>query len=341
MGSPGPFTAEVVINPDFTVADIDRRLFGSFVEHLGPLRLHRHLRARPPHGRRRRVPPGRHRPGQGARRLDDPLPRRQLRLRLPLGGRRRPGRGPAPPPRPRLALHRDQRGRPPRVRQLVGKVGSELMYARQPRHPRRPRGPRRPRVRQPPRRHDVVGPAASPTARSEPSASACGAWATRWTDRGSSATAPPRTTRARRRDRAGDALGSTPSVELVVCGSSSSSMPTFGELGAHGPRADLRRRRLHLLPCLLRGARTATSTASSPPPSTWTASSTRSWRRRTTSRRCCAATRRMYISFDEWNVAYLERLVQGEQDHDIERGPSLPASSRTSTTSPTPWSSAA
>ena len=34
------------------IGKVHRRLFGSFVEHLGPLRLHRHLRARPPDRRR-------------------------------------------------------------------------------------------------------------------------------------------------------------------------------------------------------------------------------------------------------------------------------------------------
>ena len=44
-----------------------------------------------------------------------------------------------------------------------------------------------------------------------------------------------------------------PSLELVVCGSSSSAMPTFGEWERVGPRPRLRRGGLHLLPCLLRG----------------------------------------------------------------------------------------
>ena len=53
------------------------------------LRVHRDLRARPPHGRRGRVPRRRPRPHAGARRLGGALSGRQLRLQLPLGGRRR------------------------------------------------------------------------------------------------------------------------------------------------------------------------------------------------------------------------------------------------------------
>ena len=53
------------------------------------LRVHRDLRARPSHGRRGRVPRRRPRPHVGARRLGGALSGRQLRLQLPLGGRRR------------------------------------------------------------------------------------------------------------------------------------------------------------------------------------------------------------------------------------------------------------
>ena len=73
-----------------------------------------------------------------------------------------------------------------------------------------------------------------------------------------------------------------PSLELVVCGSSSAHMPTFGEWERVVLDAHLRRRRLHLVPRLLRGAATATSAASSPPRSTWTTSSRPSSRPPTT-----------------------------------------------------------
>ncbi len=38
--------ARITIDRDFTIADVPRRLFGSFVEHMGALRLHRHLTSR-------------------------------------------------------------------------------------------------------------------------------------------------------------------------------------------------------------------------------------------------------------------------------------------------------
>ena len=42
---------------------MDRRVFGTFVEHMGRMRLHRHLRAGAPDGRRVRLPRGRRRAG--------------------------------------------------------------------------------------------------------------------------------------------------------------------------------------------------------------------------------------------------------------------------------------
>ena len=62
----------------------------------GALRLHRHLRARPPAADERGFRTRRPRPGEGDGPDRGPLPRRQLRLRVPLGGRRRPGRATAP-----------------------------------------------------------------------------------------------------------------------------------------------------------------------------------------------------------------------------------------------------
>ena len=102
-------TARLVIDPAFTVAEVDERLFGSFVEHMG-----------------RAVYGGIYEPDHPT--ADDdgfrgdvlelarelgvtrrPLPGRQLRLRLRLGGRRRAARAAADAARPRLALDRAQR----------------------------------------------------------------------------------------------------------------------------------------------------------------------------------------------------------------------------------------
>ena len=88
--------AHLSLDREFSVAPVPRRMFGSFVEHMG-----------------RCVYTGIYEPGhpaadeQGFRRdvlelvrelgaHGRPLPRRQLRLRLQLGGRRRPGRASGP-----------------------------------------------------------------------------------------------------------------------------------------------------------------------------------------------------------------------------------------------------
>ena len=91
-------TAKLTIDPAFRIGPADRRLFGSFVEHMG-----------------RCVYGGVFEPGHPTadalglrgdvlaltRELGVSVvryPGRQLRLRIPLGGRHRSQRGPAPPP---------------------------------------------------------------------------------------------------------------------------------------------------------------------------------------------------------------------------------------------------
>ena len=100
--------AKVLLDRDFAIGDTDPRLFGAFVEHLG-----------------RCVYGGIYEPGhptadeKGFRSDvlalvkelgtdDHALSRRQLRLRLQLGGRRRPGREPPDAARSRLVHHRDR-----------------------------------------------------------------------------------------------------------------------------------------------------------------------------------------------------------------------------------------
>ena len=112
-------TAQVLLDRDFAIGETDPRLFGAFVEHLGrcvyggiyepghPTADEKGFRAR--------------RAGAGARaRADDhALSRRQLRLRLQLGGRRRAGREAAAPARPRLDVDRAEHVRHQRVHRLV------------------------------------------------------------------------------------------------------------------------------------------------------------------------------------------------------------------------------
>ena len=233
----------------------------------GPLRLRRHLRARPPR-RRTRTASGRT-SSTLVRELgvtDHPLPGRQLRLRLPVGGRRRAARpsgragstSPGTRPRPTRSVSTSS---PTWLRE-----GRQRAHVRrQPRHPRSAGGARRPRVRQHPLGDGAVATCASPTAPPSRTASGCGASGTRWTGRGSSATAPPRTTPGSRSKTARAMRQIDPDLELVVCGSSSAADADVRRVGARRARGDVRRRRLHLLPRLLRADRTATTRASSRP----------------------------------------------------------------------------
>ena len=135
-------TARLTLDPAFTVGEVDRRLFGSFVEHMGRcvyagIYEPGHPTADADGFRRRRA-----RPDPRARRHPGPLPRRQLRLRLPLGGRRRPGRTGARPAGPGLARHRD------RTSSALDEFMAWAARGRrraddggQPRHPRHPGGP--------------------------------------------------------------------------------------------------------------------------------------------------------------------------------------------------------
>ena len=322
-------SAHLTIDPHFIVGPINRRLFGSFVEHLGRCVYDGIYEPGHPDGRRGRLPHRRDRAGPRARRLDHPLPRRQLRLGLPLGGRRRPARGPAAPPRPRLALHRDQRGGPRRVRALADEGRQRADVRRQPRHPRRAGGARRARVRQHPRR--------APTLSDQRIANgASSRYDIRMWCLGNEMDGPwqlghgtaERLRPARVQDRAARCGSSIPTLELVVCGSSSAQMPTVRDVGAGRARGDLRRRRLHLVPRLLRAASTATTAASWPPRSTWTASSTRSSPPPTTSRRSAAATRRSTSPSTSGTSGTSPATSEVDRITDVERVAGRPAAAR-------------
>ena len=100
-----------------------------------------------------------HRPGARARHADLPLSRRQLRLRLQLGGRHRPEGEPPAAARSRLAHHGAEPGRHPRIRRLGRKGRHRDDACGQPRLPRPRRGAQLRRIRQPPRRQLLVRPA--------------------------------------------------------------------------------------------------------------------------------------------------------------------------------------
>ena len=183
------------------------------------------------------------------------LPRRQLRLQLPLGGRRRPARRPAAPRstwpgaawrptrsapttscsgasgpacRAMLAVNLGTRG-------LVEAV--ELLAVRQ----RRAGTPAR-------------RPAGQERRRSSRTRSAPGASATRWTAPGRSATRPPRSTPGWPRRPRARCSCVDPTLELVACGISNSRDADLRHLGARGAGALLRRGRPHLRARLLRAA---------------------------------------------------------------------------------------
>ena len=276
-------TARLTIDPHFTVGRHQPPSVRLVRRAPRPLRLRRHLRAGPPDRRRRGLPPGRHRAREGARRLDHPLPRRQLRLGLPLGGQRRPARRAAPPPRPRLALDRDQRGRAcTSSRAWLDKVGSELMLAVN----LGTRGTLEAldllEYSNIARRHRPLRPARSPTARTEPFGVKMwclgnemdGPWQLGHRSADDYGKLASQTAKAMRQ--------LDPSLELVVCGSLERAHADVRRVGARRARATRTTTSTTSRATPTTRRRTATSAASSRRRSTWTASSSPSSRRPTT-----------------------------------------------------------
>ena len=183
---------------------------------------------------------------------------------------------------------------------------------------------------------DAVRPARRQRARRAASTCACGASATRWTGRGSSGTAPPTTTASSPAQTARAMRMIDPDLELVVCGSSSRGMPTFGDVGAHRARAHATTRSTTSRATRTTRSTTATSAASSRRRSTWTASSRRSSRPPTTVPRP-----KRQRQEDQHLVRRVERLVprattrSTRDQRGSTSGRSRPACSKTSTRSPT------
>ena len=242
--------------PHFAVGAVNRRLFGSFVEHLG-----------------RCVYDGIYEPGHPTADADGfragrastscassasrPSATRAATSSPASAGRTASGPSEQRPTRLDLAWHSTETNEVG-LHEFAGwlEQGRQRADARgQPRHPRRAGGARPARVHEHPLAARRCPSSGSRTGAPSPSASGCGASATRWTGRGSSATA--------RADDYGKLASQTakamrqldPSLELVVCGSLERADADVRRVGAHGARAHLRRRRLHLLPRLLRGDR--------------------------------------------------------------------------------------
>ena len=111
-------------------------------------------------------------------------------------------------------------------------------------------------------------------------------------------------------------------LELVACGSSGRAMPTFGAW-----EATVLEHTYDVVDFIsatpTTSSRTTTSPASSHRPSTWTSSSERRSRRRTMSARKLSTTKKINISFDEWNVWYLRELQRSGMPEDWTVAPRL------------------
>ena len=220
--------ARLVLDPAFPVGSVDPRLFGSFVEHVG-----------------RCVYTGIYEPGHPAADADG-LRTDVLDLIRELGVTviRYPGGnfvsgydwedgiGPAD----QRPVRRDPRGGPSRPTSSASasscrssaRSGAEPMLAvnlgTRGMAEGRPAAWSTPTIRVAPR-----APTCAPaTAARIPTASACGAWGTRWTAPGRSATSPRTTTAALPPQTAWAMRLTDPDIQLVACGSSSHVMPTFG-----------------------------------------------------------------------------------------------------------------
>ena len=220
---------DAVLEPSFVIAPVPRRLFGSFVEHMG-----------------RCVYGGIFDPGDPAAdengfRTDVMELTRELGVsvvRYPGGNfvsgyDWRDGVGPvAGSPgasRPGLALGRAEHVRPRRVHALERRRGLRADDGGQPRHQGHLRGLRAARVHQSSVRHGAVGPALDDTATADPYGIKLwclgnemdGPWQTGHKSAEDYGKLAAETAKAMRQV--------DPSIELVACGSSNDRMPTFGQ----------------------------------------------------------------------------------------------------------------
>ena len=223
-----------------------------------PVRLRRHLRAGPPDRRRGRLPHRRHRPRQGARR-HRPSATRAATSSPATAGRTASARASSGPRRLDLAWHSTETNEvgPARVPGLAGQGRQRADARGQPRHPRRRR--RRSTcssTRTIPSRHRALRRRAVANGRTEP-------FGVRMWCLGNEMDGPwqlghrirRRLRQARAPDRAGDAAARPRRSSSSSAARSSASHADLRRVGARRARAHLRRRRLHLLPRLLRGER--------------------------------------------------------------------------------------
>ena len=297
-------TATATLDPAFRIGPVDRRLFGSFVEHMGRCVYTGIYEPDHPtaddHGFRGDVL-------ELVRELGPTV------VRYPGGNfvsgyRWEDGVGPVDerPSRLDLAwqLDRDQRVRRRRVHRLGADGRRRADDGGQPRHPRRPARRATCSSTATTRGGTELSDLRRRTAPRSRTTSGSGAWATRWTGRGRSATRPPHEYgRLAAETGARHAAGRPASSWSPAAAPGAACRPSArGRRPCSSTRYDARR--LHLRCTPTTSSTTATWPASSPRPSTWTASSTPWSPPPTTSRPRRQHTKRINISFDEWNVWY-------------------------------------
>ena len=180
--------ARAVIQQDRYVADLDRRLLGAFLEHLGRAIYTGVYEPDSQLRRRERLPQGRDRRDQADGRADHALPGRQFCFRLQLARRRRTEGQAADRVGAGLEFARNESVRHERIHRLVqaredrAAVGFQLGH----RHAGNGRGLCG--VLQRRQRHQVERVAARARLRAAAQRARTGAWATKWTGRGRWAT---------------------------------------------------------------------------------------------------------------------------------------------------------
>ena len=159
--------------------------------------------------------------------------------------------------------------------------------------------------------------AARRTATSGRTTCATGASATRWTGPGRSASCRRASTGARRATPPSRCASSIADLQLIACGSSGTFMPTYLDLGSRGAGGVLRPGGRHLAPRLLRqhaGAGRATARRAI------LAMNLDMDRQIREIAAVCdyvqglqKSSKRLWLSFDEWNVWYRARERQGDR----------------------------
>ncbi len=161
-----------------------------------------------------------------------------------------------------------------------------------------------------------VRPAGRARRRGAASASGCGAWATRWTARGRSATRPPTSTAARRARPPGPCASSTRAWSWSPAAAPAPACRPSAHWERDRPGTRLRRRRLHLLPRLLRGARRRPGLLPGLGRRHGPLHRRGGRHRSTTSRAVKRSDQTRSTSrFDEWNVWYLRHHQLHETAH--------------------------